>query len=66
MPSARAAFETLPPQSHPIERRDDLVGICGFGENTSRLTDEPDEGVGDIHTHPALPRSAWFGVQVSF
>ena len=33
---------------------------------TSRLTDEPDEGVDDIHTHPALPRSMWFGVQVSF
>ena len=33
---------------------------------TSRLTGEPDEGVDDIHTHPALPRSAWFGLQVSF
>jgi hypothetical protein len=33
---------------------------------TSRLTGEPDEGVDDIHTHPALPRSGWFGVQMSF
>ena len=33
---------------------------------TSRLAGEPDEGVADIHTHPALPRSAWFGMQVSF
>ena len=32
----------------------------------SRLAGEPDEGVLDIHTHPALPRSAWFGVQVAF
>ena len=33
---------------------------------TSRLTDEADQGVDDIHTHPVLPRSAWLGVQVSF
>jgi hypothetical protein len=33
---------------------------------TSRLTHEPDQGVEDVHTHPALPRSAWFGVQLSF
>ncbi len=32
----------------------------------SRLAGEPDQGVLDIHTHPALPRSAWFGVQVAF
>ena len=32
----------------------------------SRLAGEPDQGVLDIHTHPALPRSAWFGVQVEF
>ena len=33
---------------------------------TSRLPSEVDEGVDDIHTHPALPRSAWLGLQVSF
>ena len=33
---------------------------------TSRLRGEPDEGVDDIHTHPALPRSVWFGARVSF
>jgi hypothetical protein len=33
---------------------------------TSRLPGEPEEGVADMHTHPALPRSAWFGVHVSF
>jgi outer membrane receptor protein involved in Fe transport len=32
----------------------------------SRLSGEPDQGVLDIHTHPALPRSAWFGLQVAF
>jgi outer membrane receptor protein involved in Fe transport len=32
----------------------------------SRLPGELDEGVEDIHTHPALPRSAWFGLQMSF
>jgi hypothetical protein len=32
----------------------------------SRLPGEPDEGIEDIHTHPALPRSAWFGVRMSF
>jgi outer membrane cobalamin receptor len=32
----------------------------------SRLPGEPDTGIGDIHTHPALPRSAWFGIQVGF
>jgi hypothetical protein len=33
---------------------------------TSRLPGEPDAGIDDIHTHPALPRSAWFGIQVGF
>jgi hypothetical protein len=33
---------------------------------TSRLPGEPAEGVDDIHFHPALPRSARFGVQFSF
>jgi hypothetical protein len=33
---------------------------------TSRLRGEPDEGVDDVHMHPALPRSAWFGVKVVF
>jgi hypothetical protein len=33
---------------------------------TSRLAGEPSEGVADVHTHPALPRSAWFGVRVAF
>jgi hypothetical protein len=33
---------------------------------TSRLPGEPQEGVDDIHLHPALPRSAWVGLQVSF
>jgi len=33
---------------------------------TSRLPGEPDQGVADIHTHPALPRSAWLGLQLSF
>jgi TonB dependent receptor-like, beta-barrel/Carboxypeptidase regulatory-like domain/TonB-dependent Receptor Plug Domain len=32
----------------------------------SRLPGEPDQGVADIHTHPALPRSAWLSLQVSF
>ena len=32
----------------------------------SRLPGEPDGGVLDIHSHPALPRSAWFGVQLAF
>jgi hypothetical protein len=32
----------------------------------SRLPGEPDEGVEDVHAHPAPPRSAWFGLQVSF
>jgi hypothetical protein len=32
----------------------------------SRLPGEPAEGIDDIHTHPALPRSAWFGVRVGF
>jgi TonB dependent receptor/Carboxypeptidase regulatory-like domain/TonB-dependent Receptor Plug Domain len=32
----------------------------------SRLRGEPDEGVDDVHMHPALPRSAWFGVKVAF
>jgi outer membrane receptor protein involved in Fe transport len=33
---------------------------------TSRLTDEPEEGIDDIHTHPALPRSARVSLRVSF
>ena len=33
---------------------------------TSRLPGEPDGGVEDVHLHPALPRSAWFGLQMSF
>jgi TonB dependent receptor len=33
---------------------------------TSRLRGEPAHGVDDIHTHPALPRSARLGVQWSF
>ena len=32
----------------------------------SRLPGEPDGGVDDIHTHPALPRSARIGLQVTF
>ena len=32
----------------------------------SRLPDEPADGVEDIHTHPALPRSARIGIQFSF
>jgi hypothetical protein len=32
----------------------------------SRLPDEPEEGIEDIHTHPALPRSAWVGFRYSF
>ena len=33
---------------------------------TSRLQGEPLDGVDDIHTHPALPRSARVGVRLSF
>jgi hypothetical protein len=33
---------------------------------TSRLRDEADEGVNDVHTHPALPRSVRVGVDVKF
>ena len=33
---------------------------------TSRLRGEPAQGVSDIHTHPALPRSARIGLQISF
>ena len=32
----------------------------------SRLPGEPEDGVEDIHTHPALPRSARLGLQFSF
>jgi hypothetical protein len=32
----------------------------------SRLPGEPEEGVEDIHTHPAIPRSARIGLQLSF
>jgi hypothetical protein len=33
---------------------------------SSRLPGEPADGVEDIHTHPALPRSARIGIQFSF
>jgi outer membrane receptor protein involved in Fe transport len=33
---------------------------------TSRLRGEPAAGIDDIHTHPALPRSARLGLQLSF
>ncbi len=33
---------------------------------TSRLPGEPDGGVEDIHTHPAIPRTARLSLQVSF
>jgi outer membrane receptor protein involved in Fe transport len=33
---------------------------------TSRLLGEPEDGVEDTHTHPALPRSARLGLQFSF
>jgi hypothetical protein len=33
---------------------------------TSRLPGEPDEGIGDIHTHPTLPRSVRAIVRVQF
>jgi hypothetical protein len=33
---------------------------------TSRLSGEPDEGVDDLHTHPALPRSVRVSVDVRF
>jgi hypothetical protein len=33
---------------------------------TSRLPGEPRAGVEDVHTHPALPRSARVGLQLSF
>jgi hypothetical protein len=32
----------------------------------SRLPGEPFEGVADVHTHPALPRTVRLGVQVAF
>jgi hypothetical protein len=32
----------------------------------SRLPGEPLEGVADLHTHPALPRTLRLGVQLSF
>jgi len=32
----------------------------------SRLPGEPDGGVEDIHTHPAIPRTARVSLQVSF
>jgi hypothetical protein len=32
----------------------------------SRLQGEPAEGIEDLHTHPALPRSAWVGLRYSF
>jgi len=33
---------------------------------TSRLPGEPLDGIGDVHTHPALPRSARIGLRLSF
>ncbi len=33
---------------------------------TSRLQGEPLDGVDDVHTHPALPRSARVGLRLSF
>lgn len=33
---------------------------------TSRLPGEPIDGVNDVHTHPALPRSARAGLRLSF
>ena len=33
---------------------------------SSRLPGEPDEGIEDVHTHPALPRSVRIGLQLSF
>jgi hypothetical protein len=33
---------------------------------SSRLPGEPAEGIEDIHTHPALPRSARIGLQLTF
>jgi hypothetical protein len=33
---------------------------------TSRLRGEPAEGVDDIHTHPALPRTLRVSLQVRF
>jgi hypothetical protein len=32
----------------------------------SRLPGEPVEGVADVHTHPALPRTIRLGVQMGF
>jgi TonB dependent receptor-like, beta-barrel/Carboxypeptidase regulatory-like domain/TonB-dependent Receptor Plug Domain len=32
----------------------------------SRLPGEPDEGVDDIHTHPALPRTLRLGLEIAF
>jgi hypothetical protein len=32
----------------------------------SRLQGEPEGGIEDVHTHPALPRSAWLGFRYSF
>jgi hypothetical protein len=33
---------------------------------TSRLRGEPLGGMDDVHTHPALPRSARVGLQLTF
>ena len=33
---------------------------------TSRLPGEPDEGIDDLHTHPAIPRSARLTLRVVF
>jgi len=33
---------------------------------TSRLPGEPAEGINDVHTHPAIPRTARVSLQVSF
>jgi hypothetical protein len=34
--------------------------------STSRLPGEPDEGIDDIHLHPALPRSARVSLRLGF
>lgn len=33
---------------------------------TSRLPGEPAEGIDDIHTHPAIPRTARLSLHVAF
>jgi outer membrane receptor protein involved in Fe transport len=33
---------------------------------TSRLPGEPGDGIDDVHTHPAIPRTARLSLQLSF